>query len=347
MANRAPLWNNGGQLTTLGSGDALYAPGGATIVSAAAIGNAVGATATLSFQSSAWSMVYDDAAGVGQMTFNAGNKGTIHAAPAATAGKFELSAPALVNNALNWSTDGSLRYQMRRNAGAEGLGNSGSGFEFEAFDNSGASLGNIFSVVRATRAVFFNVLPTVGTAAAGNNTTSAASTAYAMAAAPNASYRTLLDSSASHTAARAAGTYWLGQGHPAGVTGVGTLDPANVIYIDPADYPTVNGLTTQLRIRAIVEANDVAPGGAFTFGLYPVTRPATSGGAGVVIYTMGTVIAGSTVAVTPAADSQNNLVGSDFSIPAAGFYVIGFVAAAAVATSAHVHISASLQLRNA
>jgi hypothetical protein len=173
-----------------------------------------------------------------------------------------------------------------------------------------------------------------------------ASQAYAVAAAPNSSYRTIMDCTGSHTAARAAGTYWIGQGDPLGVSGTGTLYPANVMYIDPADYPTVNALTTKLRIRAVVEANDVAPGGSYTFGLYPVTRPATSGGAGLVIYTMGTVISGSTVAVTPAADSQNNVVGSDFAIPAAGFYVIGVVTSANVATSAHVHISASLQLRN-
>lgn len=163
---------------------------------------------------------------------------------------------------------------------------------------------------------------------------------------PNASYRTLMDSSASHTAARVAGTYWMGQGQPAGITGTGTLYPGNVMYIDPADYPAVNGLAAKLRVRATINANDVAPGGLFTVGLHPVTRPAASGGAGLVIYTVGAAVAGSTAAVTPALDSQNNLVGADFAVPAAGFYVLGFVTAANVAASAHVHISATLQMRN-
>jgi hypothetical protein len=185
------------------------------------------------------------------------------------------------------------------------------------------------------------------TPAAGTNNTVAATTAYAMSAAPNASYRNILDCSGSHTAARAAGTYMLPQGQPIAVVGTGTLYPMNTIYLDPADYPTVNGLAAKLRIRAQVFCNDVAPTGNYTFGLYPVTRPATSGGAGLVIYTVGTVIAGSTAAVnTPAADSSNNVVGADFAIPAAGHYVLGVVTTAAVAASAHVHISAQLQMRN-
>ncbi len=159
-------------------------------------------------------------------------------------------------------------------------------------------------------------------------------------------YRTLLDSSGSHIAARAAGTYFLGQGDAAGVTGTGTLYPANVLYIDAADYPAIGTLAAKLRIRATLAVNDVAPTGNYTFGLYPVTRPAVSGGAGLVIYTMGTVVASSTALSTaPAADSHNNLVSADFAVPASGFYVIGFVSTAAVAASSHLHMSAALQLR--
>lgn len=185
---------------------------------------------------------------------------------------------------------------------------------------------------------------------AGTNNTTVATTAYAIAAAPNASYRTLVDSSCSHTAASAIGTYAMGQGSPSQVSGTGTLDPPNIIYIDPADYPTVNGLTTQLRVRVNQHCNAVAPTGTYTYGLYPVTRPAMlSGGAGVDIYTLGTVVAGSTVAsVSPAAGSSANLVGADFAIPSAGYYVIGFASTvAAVAASAHMHICAILQQRNA
>jgi hypothetical protein len=156
----------------------------------------------------------------------------------------------------------------------------------------------------------------------------------------------ILDSSGSHSAAKAAGTYGLGQGDIASVSGTGILYPLNVLYIDSADYPTIDGKTPKLRVRFIIEGNDVAAfTGTFVCGLHPVTRPATSGGAGLCIYTMGAAVTGSTVTLTnPAADSQNNLVGADFVLPANGFYVLGFVTNATMATSAHCHISASLQL---
>lgn len=162
-------------------------------------------------------------------------------------------------------------------------------------------------------------------------------------------YRILLDSSGSHTAAKAAGTYGLGQGVVAAVTGTGTLYPLNTIYIVSADYPTVNSLATKLRVRFVIACNDVAPfTGTFVCGLHPVTRPATSGGAGLCIYTIGSAVAGSTVTGTNlAADSHNNLVGADFSLPADGFYVLAIVTNATMATSSHVHISASLQIHNA
>lgn len=165
---------------------------------------------------------------------------------------------------------------------------------------------------------------------------------------PNASYRVLLDSTGSHIAARVAGTYGLSQGQPAAISGTGTLYALNVIYIDSADYPTVGGLAAKLRVRATLAVNDVAPTGNYTFGLHPVTRPATSGGAGLCIYTIGSAVAGSTVAINaPAADSHTSAASADFSLPANGFYVLGFVSTATVATSSHLHISMALQHRNA
>lgn len=163
-----------------------------------------------------------------------------------------------------------------------------------------------------------------------------------------APYRTILNSSGSHTAAKAAGTYAMGQGDPLAVSGTGTLYPINLLYIDPADYPNIGALTAKMRLRCGLFANDVAPTGNFTFGLYPVTRPGTSGGAGLDIFTLGTVVPGSTVVVnTPAADSANNAVGTDFAVPSAGFYCIGVVTTAAVATSSHLHMTAALQLHHA
>jgi hypothetical protein len=162
-------------------------------------------------------------------------------------------------------------------------------------------------------------------------------------------YRTILDSTGSHIAAKVAGTYGIPQGQPLAVSGTGTLYALNTIYIDSADYPTIDGKAAKLRVRCNIACNDVAPfTGTFVVGLHPVTRPGTSGGAGVCIYTIGSAVTGSTVTGTNlAADSQNNLVGSDFALPANGFYVLAVVTSATMATSSHCHVSASLQIRNA
>lgn len=173
-------------------------------------------------------------------------------------------------------------------------------------------------------------------------------TDYADDISPLAVYRTLLVSAGSHIAARVAGTYGFGQGDPLAISGTGTLYPLHSIYLDDADYPTLNGTAPKLRVRGQLYVNDVAPTGNFTFGLHPITRPATSGGAGLVIYTIGAAVASSTFTITtPAADSSNNGVSSDFAIPADGHYVLGVVTTATVAASSHLHLSASLQLHHA
>lgn len=162
-------------------------------------------------------------------------------------------------------------------------------------------------------------------------------------------YRTIFQASASHTAAKVAGTYGLGEGDPAAVSGTGTLYPLAIFYIDDADFPAVGGLVAKLRVRATLHCNDVAPTGNFTFGLYPVTRPASSGGAGLCVYTIGTLVPGSAAPIitAPAADSSNTVVGSDFAIPADGYYILAFVSTATVAASAHLHMDAFLQQHHA
>lgn len=163
----------------------------------------------------------------------------------------------------------------------------------------------------------------------------------------NAPYRTLLNAAGSHTAAKVAGKYGLGYGDPLAVSGTGTLYPLALVYIADADFPIVREEPSKLRIRAQLCTNDVAPGGNFTLGLYPVTRPATSGGAGLCTMTLGTVVPGSEVVFTaPAVDAILSGVGADFVMPADGFYAIGVVTTATMATSSHVHINAQLQHHN-
>lgn len=65
--------------------------------------------------------------------------------------------------------------------------------------------------------------------------------------------------------------------------------------------------------------------------------------------TIGSAVTGSATNTlsTPASDSSNTLVGSDFSLPADSYYVLGLVSTGTVAASAHMHFSAQLQLRYA
>lgn len=164
------------------------------------------------------------------------------------------------------------------------------------------------------------------------------------------SYKTVFQAGGSHTAAQVAGTYGLPSGNSAiVVSGVGSVYPLEVFRLEVADFPTVNGVAPKLRVRANLHCNDVAPTGNFTFGLYPVTRPGTSGGVGVCIYTIGALVTGSgaTAISAPAADSSNTTNGSDFAFPADGYYVLAVVASATIAASAHLHMNAFLQQRNA
>jgi hypothetical protein len=162
-------------------------------------------------------------------------------------------------------------------------------------------------------------------------------------------YRMVLVSAGSHIAGRVAGTYFIPFADALGISGTGTLYAPAIIRIDSADYPTIDGLAPKFRIKWSLMVNDVAPTGNFTIGLYPITRPATSGGAGLNIYTLGSVVSGSngSTFTTPAADSMNNGVSADFALPADGYYVLGVVTTATVAVSSHIHINAQLQVHNA
>jgi hypothetical protein len=147
-----------------------------------------------------------------------------------------------------------------------------------------------------------------------------------------------------------AGTYAIPAADPLAVSGTGTLYAIPSIYIAAADYPISGGAKApKLRVRAQLYVNDVALfTGTFKVGLYPITRPATSGGAGLNIYTLGTVVAGSQVTFTnPAADSANAGASADFALPADGHYVLGVATSATVATSSHAHVSAQIQMHNA
>ncbi len=115
-----------------------------------------------------------------------------------------------------------------------------------------------------------------------------------------------------------------------------------IIYIDDADF----GTSAKLRTRFQVITNATAPGTiTFTGGLYPVDSVA--GGTDLIAYNIGTVVVGSTVAITnPLTSTRNQGVSSDFAIPADGYYSPGFVQSATLAANAATSVHMQLQIRN-
>jgi hypothetical protein len=194
----------------------------------------------------------------------------------------------------------------------------------------------------------FTGTPSAPTASANNNSTQLATTAYVDAShvSKNAQYYVVDHMHGTITAAVTLGTYFMTTAGTAMGTGAASGTPIVGFYLDPADYPTVNGITTKLRISGLVATNNTAPTVSFTFGLYPLTPLA--GGAGQKSWTVGTVVSGSNggVVTTPSANTNNNAVSSDFSIPAAGVYAIGVALSGTTATNSFQFIKALLQYRN-
>jgi hypothetical protein len=165
---------------------------------------------------------------------------------------------------------------------------------------------------------------------------------------PNFNYRTILLGSSSLTAGVVAGTFSVGSGEAAAASGAGTLAPIALFYLAAFDYPAAGLLPAKLRVKVQLATNDVAPASDFVFGLRPVTRPASSGGAGVCIYTLGAIVTGSQCAFAlPAADALLQTNSTDFVLPADGFYCLSVATNATIAASAHVHVNMQLQMHNA
>lgn len=155
----------------------------------------------------------------------------------------------------------------------------------------------------------------------------------------NSPWRTIF-SGRSRFDANAAATTTLGE-NGAGLPG-GSVGAMAAFYLDPADYP--GGVTTKLRLSNLVLTNATAPVASFTVGLYPVSS--TAGAAAAVTMTLGTVVPGSTVAVTtPALNTMTKVDSAEFDCPAAGVYVICVVISANMAASSAAVVRGTLQAR--
>jgi hypothetical protein len=107
--------------------------------------------------------------------------------PAATGG-FSVSSAAAIdssidtttaqNRLIKFKTNASSRWAMGATSTAEGGANAGSNFTLDSYTDAGALLTNVLTIVRSTGVATFAATPVVGTMASGNDSTSAASTAW-------------------------------------------------------------------------------------------------------------------------------------------------------------------------
>jgi hypothetical protein len=119
---------------------------------------------------------------------------------------------------------------------------------------------------------------------------------------------------------------------------------AGVFYLDPADF-NANTRTTKLQLRAVGVSNAVAPGQALTAGLYLVSSVSGTSGNQPLVATTGTVLTGSTAAVSPIALGSAPAVSGDFNCPAAGNYVINVTTSGAIAAGSVVDVVCHLYMR--
>lgn len=196
-----------------------------------------------------------------------------------------------------------------------------------------------------------NAILTWSTAIDTNNLSASANIADSQLAAPASAVRKLVLQAGGQVTGGTGGIYLL---YPNGAILSGTLVGGSFpalwsadsgLSSQPQDFQ-LSGRSAYARVRAAVCVNGTAPTVNFTIGLYPVT---SSGGAGQVALTAGTVLSGSTVAVTtPGASSVTGVETAQFALPtSAATYALGVNVSGAPAANSAVGISAQLYAYNA
>jgi hypothetical protein len=100
-----------------------------------------------------------------------------------------------------------------------------------------------------------------------------------------------------------------------------TFTVAPLVFPLVAAHYAVAGKTTKLRVLGVIGTNTVAPTSTLTLGLSSLT--AVGGASGSFTPTLAAQLAGSTVATAaPAASTRVTLVGTDFDLPADGYYAL-------------------------
>lgn len=137
-------------------------------------------------------------------------------------------------------------------------------------------------------------------------------------------------------AATAPGTYFWVPGGTSAIASGGAASSTLFAVLNAADWPNVDSLNLQVSLVTNVAQTGVT----FTFGLYPVSVSGTT----TLIWTMGTVVTGSTVAFTaPGAGSESRGNSGNFAFPAADAYLIGLSTNAATAAASRTAWTCTLR----
>ncbi len=188
--------------------------------------------------------------------------------------------------------------------------------------------------------------PTTTTAEAGTSDETIATTAFVYASRPGGIYQTVTRGAGHLTAGQMANTYALPHGGQKclGVSS-GAIHPIVLLYVNSTLYPTVNNLPPLFCIRPTCCTNDVwSSSTTVTVGLYPVTRPESSGGDGITKYTFGTVVTDTECSFTEMdPDSLNYAESTSVELPA-GIYAIGLVLGGTISLppDSHAHITCDI-----
>lgn len=183
-----------------------------------------------------------------------------------------------------------------------------------------------------------------GKVATANVHASAAITDAQLASPANPAYKNIQILSYVVSASLAANTFYMDSAGTLRVNSALTGNAPVVFHLIAADY-AVAGKTSKLSMRASCIVNGFGPAMTLTTGLYPVT--AITSGSNVMGVTLGTVVAGSTVAfASPSASSINVGVSGDFNFPSDGLYAIGLVTSGTSASQSATAINSYLRYRN-
>jgi len=138
--------------------------------------------------------------------------------------------------------------------------------------------------------------------------------------------------------------FWVANNGQLSASGTSIAAGAQQFRLNSADFAQL-GKTSRMRINAVCDINPTQAGVTFTVGLYPITG--VGGGAAIIGYTLGAVVAGSTIAfANPAINTQTAGTSGLFTMPADGFYLIGVQVSGTTAANSLSSISAQLEVVN-